>query len=40
MRADFKNNVGILFREFYDSYFELFDTLVVNKNKFEFKIST
>ena len=36
MKHDFKTNVGIVFCEFYDSFFELFDTLVKNKNKFEY----
>lgn len=36
MREDFKHNVGILFWEFYDSFFELFDNLVQAKNKFEY----
>ena len=34
MREDFKHQVGILFCEFYDSFFELFDTLVEGKDKF------
>ena len=36
MREDFKHRVGILFREFYNSFFDLFDTLVKTKDKFEF----
>ena len=36
MREDFKHNSGIFFREFYNSFFELFDNLVKSKKKSEY----
>ena len=36
MREDFKHPTGILFCEFYDSFFALFDVLVKSRKKFEY----
>ena len=36
MRKDFKFSSGILFWEFYDSFFAFFDTLVKSKSKIEY----
>ena len=36
MREDFKQHSGILFCEFYDSFFELFDNFAKGKDKFEY----